>query len=75
MANHKRTRPRTSSGSYGSRRPAHFLNSWPRWWDLIYHTRPKRRITRRLLAAVLIGCDPDGVVWPVGNHKPHKYYW
>lgn len=21
------------------------------------------------------GADPDVLLWDLGNHKPHKYYW
>ena len=51
------------------------LNSYPRSWDILFHTRPKRRESRALEKKVMKGCDADEIVWPVGNHKPHTYYW
>ena len=46
-----------------------------RWWDIVFHTRPKRRESRALEKKIMKGYDADGLVWPVGNHKPHTYYW
>lgn len=51
------------------------LNSWPKWWDLAFNTRPKRRENRVLEKKIIKGSDPDELVWPLGNHKPHTYYW
>lgn len=52
------------------------LQSWPRWWDVLHHRRPPRRITHALVKAVLEQrIDPDEVAWPVSSHKPHAYYW
>lgn len=51
------------------------MNSYPRSWDIIFHTRPKRRESRALEKKIMKGYDADGIVWPVGNHKPHTYYW
>jgi hypothetical protein len=38
-------------------------------------TRPKRRKNKAVCIAILKGEDPDGMVFPLGNHKPHEYYW
>jgi hypothetical protein len=51
------------------------MNSYPRSWDILYHTRPKRRENRALEKKIMKGSDADGIAWPVGNHKPHTYYW
>lgn len=74
MANYKRRRPRTASGARGSSR-GYWLRHWPRWWDIEFHTRPKRREQAALLTAIRKGEDPDQIAWPLGNHKPHQYYW
>ncbi|WP_156150812.1 hypothetical protein [Hyphomicrobium sp. 99] len=51
------------------------MNSYPKSWDILFHTRPKRRESRALEKKIIQGYDADGIVWPVGNHKPHTYYW
>jgi len=71
MANYKRKRCRKNATG---NRPDN-MSSWPKWWDLTFHTRPKRAANRRLERAVVKGKDPDNIAWPLGNHKPHKYYW
>lgn len=53
----------------------HFMSHWPKYWDVEMNTRPKRRKGRRLIVALYQGSDPDGLAWPLGNHKPHRYYW
>lgn len=69
---HKRKRPKTCV-----RRNANppFPRGAPHWWDVVFHTRPKRRLAARVLRSILGGADPDGAVWPVSGHKPHNYYW
>lgn len=52
-----------------------WMQTYPKYWDVEFHTRPKRRKTRRCEIAVLKGADPDNLAWPLGNHKPHNYYW
>lgn len=52
-----------------------FMCSWPRYWDVEFHRRPKRRKIKRALVALKQGADPDNLAWPLGNHKPHSYYW
>lgn len=80
MANYKRGYPRTSGhkrSAYRWNKPAHYnwLSNWPRWWDIQFHSRPKRREEQRLLTRIRQGDDGDNLAWPLGNHKPHKYYW
>jgi hypothetical protein len=73
LANYKRRHPRTS-GAVGESR-GHWLRHWPRWHDILFHNRPRRREEAALLHAVLRGwLDPDDVAWPL-NHKPHQWYW
>lgn len=52
-----------------------FPRGTPRWWRKLYMTRPKRRENKRICCLILNGADPDGLVLPLGNHKPHVYYW
>jgi hypothetical protein len=84
---HKRKRARVHQGrgSYDKRRyeklPSHiakwvWLYQWPEYWDILYHRRPNRRLTKALERAARFDVhDADCVVWPLGNHRPHKYYW
>lgn len=36
MAHYKRGKP-----------GGHYLNAWPKWWDFLFHTRPRRKHSRR----------------------------
>jgi hypothetical protein len=51
-----------------------WLGSWPRWHDIIFHSRPRRRAERRFEHAVLRGADADDLAWPLSK-RPHEYYW
>jgi hypothetical protein len=52
-----------------------FGRNWPRWWDILFHTRPARRRAKQITRNVMIGkIDPDGAVWPK-SHDKHCYYW
>lgn len=52
-----------------------FLNSWPRWHDILYHNRPRRTAEKRLARRVIKGdIDLEDVAWPLAK-KPHQYYW
>jgi hypothetical protein len=53
----------------------HFPSGAPKWWRKMFFTKPKRRENRRLCNIVLHDLDPEGIVFPVGNRKPHEYYW
>ena len=48
----------------------------PAWWTRMFMNRPKRVENRRLCNVALFDEDQgDGMVFPVGNNKPHRYYW
>ncbi len=47
----------------------------PKAWTNLYMARPKRRITKNLCDGIMGNMDADGVAFPLGNHKPHEYYW
>jgi hypothetical protein len=68
--NHKRKKPRTKSRSTGA-----FPNGTPSHWNILFHSRPRRRRTAMTAVRLLHGADPDVLIWDLGNHKPHKYYW
>ena len=44
-------------------------------WRYFYMTRPRRRANKRVCDQVRLGVDPDGIITPLGNNKPHEYYW
>jgi hypothetical protein len=49
--------------------------AYPRWHDIIYHSRRRRAAEARLEHRILTGQDdPEGVCWPLSK-KPHVYYW
>lgn len=47
----------------------------PGWFVREFMTRPKRRLTRRIVRSILAGRDPDGVAFPLGGRRPHVYFW
>ena len=53
----------------------HFPRGTPKWWRKLYMTRPKRRENKRVCCLIVKRADPDEVVPPLGNRKPHVYYW
>lgn len=55
---------------------AHWASMTPGWWTRLYMTRPKRTASRRLLDKIAADrLDADAVAFPLGNHKPHVYFW
>lgn len=81
MAHYKRGRPRTvpphharGGGKYDVHPERRWMRCWPRWHDIVFHTRPRRRRTREAVILVMQGRDPDAILWPV-EKKPHVYYW
>jgi hypothetical protein len=76
MANYKRgyCRYRRFKPARGSWRCKTSLNGYPAAHDIIFHTRPQRRVTRQLEHRITRGADPDDIAWPL-LRKPHIYYW
>lgn len=77
---HKHYRDRGSDGRLlaKNRRPNYrvrFPRGTPKWWRNLYMTRPRRYENKRLCHSIRQGADPDALVFPLGNHKPHVYYW
>ncbi len=52
-----------------------FPHGTPRSWRKLYMTRPRRRENKRLCWQVQRGADYEGMSFPLGNRKPHIYYW
>lgn len=67
---HKRKKPRTKSRSVGA-----FPSGTPSHWNILFHSRPRRRREHVRLLAILRGHDSETLVWDLGNSRPHKYYW
>jgi len=51
------------------------MSTTPKWWMKEFMNQPKRRTNKRICIAIMNGKDPDSLVYPVGNRKPHYYYW
>ena len=68
--NYKRKKPRTKSRSVGA-----FPNGTPAHWNIVFHSRPRRRRDHASLVKVVRGLDPENLIWDLGNSRPHKYYW
>ena len=50
------------------------MSSYPKWWDVEYHTRPARIRSNGLLHLIERGVDSDVLHFP-NYRKPHLYYW
>ena len=82
MAHYKRKSPRNNCHIAGynhlvRRRGGvenlhHLYTSCPSGYNTLYHIRPHRRATQRLLTSVLRGADVDAIAWPVAK-KPQVY--
>ncbi len=56
-------------------RGVRFPHGTPKWWRKLFMTRPRRRQNTAACRRILRGEDSDAVELPVGNRKPHEYYW
>lgn len=72
---HRRKKPRTVSNGKEVWRCGSRTGEAPSWWNILFHSRPKRRRTKAKLNEIMHGKDPDGIIWDLGNRKPHNYYW
>lgn len=77
MSNRNKARDRGPNGELLRKycRPYNFPHGTPKWWRKLFMTRPRRRANKDACRRVLSGRAPDGLVFPLGNCKPHKYYW
>ncbi len=58
-----------------SRRPVDYGNS-PGWYVKLFMNRPRRRQNKSLCRNILQGRkEYDETAFPLGNSKPHVYYW
>ncbi len=75
MSTYNRARDRDERGRLKRfyRRPK-WPTSTPGWWVRDNMNQPRRQIYRYLCHRVTLGYDPEAMVWPLGNHKPHRYY-
>lgn len=62
---------RTCRRWYGPR----FPDGTPKWWRKLHMTRPRRRANTAFCHRAERGEDYDDLVFPLGNRKPHEYYW
>lgn len=67
---YRRKKARTQSHSVGA-----FPNGTPSHWNILFHTRPRRRREAKGLWRIRRGHDPDAIIWDLGNCRPKKYYW
>lgn len=50
------------------------MSTWPRWHDILYHSRPRRRRDKKVADDIVTDrLDADEAAWPTAK-KPHKYY-
>ncbi len=52
-----------------------FPRGTPKWWRKLHMSRPRRRENTVACIRIMKGDDPDGMAFPLGNRKPHVYYW
>lgn len=63
-------------GKYrGRSRGPRFPSGTPKWWRRLFMTRPRRHANTACCARAMQATDPDAITFPLGNHKPHEYYW
>jgi alpha-beta hydrolase superfamily lysophospholipase len=79
MSTTNKARDRDRNGrllrKYRRRYEPHFPNGTPKWWRKLFMTRPRRRQNKHICWLLMHGANADGLIAPVGNCKPHKYYW
>jgi hypothetical protein len=79
MSNTSKARDRDPDGRLDRkyRRCYHsgYTSGAPKWWRRLKMTRPRRRENRRICRLILRGADLDGITPPLGNCKPHVWYW
>ncbi len=52
-----------------------FPKGCPKSWRNMFMNRPKRRKSKQLCHQILKGSDYNELNFPLGNKKPHYYYW
>ena len=56
-------------------RRAPFPASTAKWWGKLHMTAPKRGEIKHVCVRIMKGEDPEAMAFPLGNRKPHVYYW
>lgn len=52
-----------------------WMQNYPKWWDHIFHTKPRRAKERQALDRVKRDLyNGENELFPL-DHKPHEYYW
>lgn len=70
MAHYKRGKSRVQANTH-----VKSMSSWPRWHDIVYHSRPRRRAEKKAADDLVADRqDAEAALWAV-EKKPHKYYW
>lgn len=69
MAHFKRGYPHTNW-----RTPPQRLSITPSGWNILHHSRPRRRLNTKLAHGIKTGLDPEDIAWPA-EKRPHRYYW
>jgi len=72
---YKRIKPRAKSKSTAALFGGSRAGEAPSHWNILFHSKPRRRKDKTGCHKILNGADPEGVVWELGNRKPHVYYW
>lgn len=67
---YKRKKARTKSRSVGVCPHGNASN-----WNILFHTRPRRRRDVKRLHHIRRGADPDALIWDVSGSRPRKHYW
>lgn len=62
-------------GKFRSHFGPNFPSGTPKWWRRLFMTRPRRHANAACCARITKGENPDGMPFPLGNCKPHIYYW
>jgi hypothetical protein len=57
-------------------RPSAGIGPTPMWWVHCFMTKKRRKIETAMLRRVVHGIvDADNAAFPLGNRRPHIYYW
>ena len=71
----RNTAGRLLRGKFRSYYGPSFPLGTPKWWRKLHMTRPRRRANKWCCTCISKGQDPDEISFPLGNCKPHVYYW
>lgn len=79
MSIKNKTKDRNSKGKidrkFTSRSKWRSWKSTPSWWTNLHMTRPERRKNKKVCNDIIKGKNFDDMALPLGNNKPHEYYW